>query len=221
MQENFLAAVLGGGEGADKRIFDQLSFLFEIEKLKAELRTTQTYEDKEQTKFRRENAAEHSWHIAMFAMLLKEYAAEEVNVAHVTEMMLVHELVEIYAGDTNVYTDVSPQLTHEREAQAATKIFSMLPPDQAVHFRNLWDEFEANQTPESRYARSIDRVHPILRSFLNGGWKSRGLTYDKVVGTHSARVSAGAPALWAAIKKALDYGRDYDFFAEPGGTTPP
>ena len=169
MKTEFLKDAFADARGSDKRMLDQLLFLFELERLKTELRQTLTYADKEGANLRRENVAEHSWHITAFALLLKEYAAEPVDVMHTVEMMLFHDVVETYAGDTDVYSHLSADAVQSKEAMAAERIYGLLPPDQGARYKALWEEFEAGATPESRYARAIDRVHPILANFLTGG----------------------------------------------------
>ena len=211
---DYLTKAFEQTDGANMRLLSQLRFLFELEKLKAELRQTLTYVDKDQTIFRQENVGEHSWHITVFALLLQEYAAEPVDIKRTVEMMLFHDVIEIYAGDVDVFSTEDKGAIQTREKAAAEELFAFLPADQQHHYKALWEEFDEGKTPEARYARAIDRVHPILANFLSGGagWHKRGITYEKSIATHEKRVTAGSPELWNAIKIALDYGRDNGFF---------
>ncbi len=215
LETELLQQALGGASAP--RLVKQMTFLFELEKLKGIFRETLTPDASAEMGYRKENSGEHSWHIAVFGLMLHEYAEDKVDVLKTVKMLLLHELVEIYAGDTSAYSAQSGQVTHEKEVKAADKIAALLPGDQAVEYRALWDEFEAGQTPESKYARAIDRVHPIIANFLTRGrgWHERKITYDKVIATHEARITAGAPELWRAIKACLDYGKVNGFFYEP------
>ena len=211
---NFLSKAFEEAGGGDARLMAQMQFLFELEKLKAELRQTMTYTDKASTQPRNENSAEHSWHITTFALILGEYAAQNVDMLRVAKMLLIHDIIEIDAGDTDCYSDESPEAIKKREYLGAERIFALLPADQATEYRAIWDEFEGRQTPESKYARAIDSVHPILANYLSGGkgWQKGGVPYERVVAVHGQRIQDGAPALWALVKQCLDYGRDNGFF---------
>lgn len=153
----------------NKRLMQQLNFLKEIDKLKTIFRRTNLIADP--TRF--ENTAEHSWHLAMFAMVLTEYANTAVDQLKVIKMVLLHDVVEIDAGDTFCYDEEGRQDKHERELRAAERIFALLPDDQAVEIRALWDEFEAGETDEAKFAVCLDRLHPLLHNYTNGGgsWK--------------------------------------------------
>ena len=146
---------------------------------------------------RYENDAEHSWHIALAAMLFLEYADDtKVDVLRVIKMLLVHDLVEIDAGDTYAYDEKACLDQAEREQKGAERIFGLLPPDQATEFRGLWEEFEARQTPEARYAAALDRFQPLLHNYLTDGraWLDHAVTSDRVL-VRNRPVVDGAPLL--------------------------
>ncbi|MDE6729592.1 MAG: HD domain-containing protein [Oscillospiraceae bacterium] len=161
----------------NQRFAKQIAFLLELEKLKNIYRRSLVlHED------RHENDAEHSYHLAIMACILAEYAKEKIDVLHVMKMVLIHDVVEIDAGDTYFYDAVGNQDKVEREQKAADRIFSMLPDDQACEFRALWDEFESRNSPESRFANALDRIQPMLLNYKKGGisWKDHGIRADQV-----------------------------------------
>ena len=162
----------------DERFVKQLRFIVEIDKLKRVLRRTLLTDQS-----RRENSAEHSWHIALMAPLLAEYAAEEIDVLRVMKMLLVHDLVEIDAGDTFAYDAAGHLDKEDRERAAADRVFGLLPEDQATELRSLWNEFEVSETPEARFALALDRLQPLLQNVhADGGtWRSHGVTREQVV----------------------------------------
>jgi putative hydrolase of HD superfamily len=162
-----------------ERLDQQLRFIAEIDRLKAVLRQTMLT-----APARRENSAEHSWHLAMMAMTLAEHAPPGTDIGRVTAMVLVHDLVEIDAGDLFVYADADQHARQEQAEQAAAdRIFALLPPGQAAAFRGLWDEFEERRTPEARFARALDRLQPMLANLRTGGgtWAEHGITADQVL----------------------------------------
>lgn len=146
------------------RLDAQLRFTAEIDKMTSVLRRTLLLDGS-----RCENDAEHSWHIAVMALLFAEHATEKVNVLHAVEMMLVHDLVEIYAGDTFAYDISGYEDKAEREAAAAEKLFSLLPPEQGLYIRKLWEEFESRSTADARYADCLDKIQPFFHNTLTGG----------------------------------------------------
>ena len=161
------------------RLERQLQFVMEIDKLKQVQRRTWLTDGT-----RTENAAEHSWHLALMCLLLHEYAADRnLDSLRVLQMLLVHDLVEIDAGDTFVYDEAAAIDKESRERAAADRIFGLLPPDQAGEMRSLWEEFEARQTPEARFAASLDRLQPILHNYHTQGraWRDHGVTADRVL----------------------------------------
>jgi putative hydrolases of HD superfamily len=146
---------------------------------------------------RRENSAEHSWHVAMMALMLAEHAPPGTDIGRVTAMLLLHDLVEIDAGDLFVYADQAQQERQEAaERAAADRIFALLPADQAARFRGLWDEFEERRTPEARFARGLDRLQPMLANLTAGGgtWTEHGITADQVLAKVEL-IEDGSPAL--------------------------
>ena len=174
------------------RLQQQIQFLVEIDKLKQVFRQTWLMDQS-----RMENDAEHSWHIAVAAMLFLEYADDpKLDVLRVIKMLLVHDLVEIDAGDTYAYDEVACRDQAKREEKGAQRIFGLLPPDQAVEFRGLWEEFEARQTSEARFAAALDRFQPLLHNYLTGGraWLDHAVTSDRVLVRNSPVVD-GAPRL--------------------------
>lgn len=163
----------------DERINKQLAFSLEIDKLKNIFRQTHLSGNG-----RNENDAEHSWHMAVMAYLLKEYANEEVDIAKVMLMCLIHDIVEIDAGDTYAYDVESLKTQKARENAAKERIFSMLPEEQAREFIQMFDEFEANETPEAKFAHVMDNIQPlILNDSNNGGdWREHHVTVEQIYG---------------------------------------
>lgn len=188
------------------RLQQQLTFILEIDKLKQIFRQTLLIDQS-----RRENDAEHSWHLAMMAILLAEYAPEKIDLLRVVKLVLVHDLVEIDAGDTFCYDAVGVQNQAAREQQAADRLFGLLPSDQAQDLRALWDEFEQRQTPEARFAAALDRLQPILHNYHTGGgtWRRAGVTVEKVrqriqpIGLGSPQLGEFAEAL---VRSAVEKG---------------
>ena len=175
------------------RLAQQVEFIVEIDKLKQVLRRTYLIDTS-----RRENDAEHSWHLGLMAILLVEHAASpQLDLLRVLKMVLVHDLVEIDAGDTFAYDEVGARDKAARETAAAARIFHLLPTDQAAELRGLWDEFEARQTPESRYAAALDRFQPMLHNYRTQGkaLREHGITADQVL-DRNQHMAEGAPALW-------------------------
>ena len=175
-----------------ERLDQQMRFVGEIDRLKGVLRQTMLA-----GLGRRENSAEHSWHLAMMAVTLGEHAPPGTDIGRVTAMLLLHDLVEIDAGDLFVYADEAQQARQEEaERAAADRIFALLPADQAVALRGLWDEFEERRTPEARFARGLDRLQPMLENLAAGGgtWKEHGITADRVL-VKVKLIEDGSPAL--------------------------
>lgn len=183
----------------EDRLRAQISFLLEIDKLKSVLRRTRLVNGA-----RFENSAEHSWHISVLAIVLSEYSNVPVDVSHVIKMLLVHDIVEVDAGDTFCY-DASAELTKAaREQAAADRLFGLLPADQAVELRALWDEFEARRTPEAKFAATMDRVMPILHNHATEGqsWREHGVTVDQVL-TRNVPAEEGSERLWGLVKAVV------------------
>lgn len=166
----------------NERLKKQLSFILTIDKEKNILRQTHLTGHG-----RRENDAEHAWHMSIMAYLLKEYANEDVDIAKVMIMCLVHDLVEIYAGDTYAFDEKAKETQQQREQEAAQKLFAMLPKDQADELRGLFEEFEAYETPEAKFARCMDNLQPLLLNDSNQGndWKEHGVNFAQVMARQS------------------------------------
>lgn len=184
----------------DSRLSRQIEFLAELDKLKHVLRRTMVIGES-----RLENSAEHSWHLGVMAALLSEYAPAGVDLERTMTMLLVHDVVEIDAGDTFVFDAAAMADKEEREVRAAERIFGLLPADQAERLRALWDEFEAGATPEARFANALDRFHALLQNVHNGGgtWKRHGVGRDQVL-ERMEPIRDGAPALWPYVVAAVD-----------------
>jgi putative hydrolases of HD superfamily len=182
------------------RLQQQLAFILEIDKLKSILRQTLLLD-----RSRRENSAEHSWHLAIMASLLLEYAQGPVDVARVTRIVLVHDIVEVDAGDTFAYDTVNLATKNERERRAADRIFGLLPPEQGGELRALWEEFEAEQTPEAQYANALDRLQPCLfnANTEGGTWKMHSPTIDKVQ-KRMGPVKLYLPKVWPVVEKIIN-----------------
>ena len=181
------------------RLMQQIQFVLEIDQLKHILRQTLLTDGS-----RRENSAEHSWHIALMAIVLAEYAPEPIDVPHVLKMLLLHDLVEIDAGDTFCYDTESNLNKAEREQQAADRLFGLLPTDQAIELRAIWEEFEAQETPAAQFAASLDRLQPLLHNHQTQGhtWQLHGVTQEQVL-QRMAPIATGAPALWPLVQQVI------------------
>lgn len=183
----------------DERLTAQFTFLLELDRLKRILRRTSLVGGD-----RRENSAEHSWHLAVMAMVLAEHANETIDLLHTLKLLLVHDIVEIDAGDTFAY-DVQANLDKEqRERAAATRIFGLLPDDQRDELRALWEEFDARQTPEAHFANALDRLMPSLQNYQNGGGTWRAAGVDQAAVYHRLHpIEEGSHALWSYVEAML------------------
>jgi putative hydrolase of HD superfamily len=194
-------------ETALDRLKSQIEFILEIDRLKTILRKTYLLHAD-----RHENSAEHSWHLAMLAIILAEHTDEPVNVGHVLKMVLVHDIVEIDAGDTFAYDVAGNAVKAKAEQRAADRIFALLPNDQAKELRALWDEFESASTPEARFARAIDRAMPMLHNYYTGGrtWREHCITADRIL-ARNQEIADSSTVLWnylrALIEKAVEAGQ--------------
>ncbi len=182
------------------RLDQQLRFTAEIDKMTGVYRRTMLL-----SKERRENDAEHSWHIAVMALLFKEYCVEEPSVERAIKMLVVHDLVEIYAGDTFAYDDKGNEDKEAREAAAADKLFSQIPPEQGQEIRALWEEFDAMETTDSKYAACLDRLQPFLHNTLTEGftWVESGTNRAKVE-KRMHIIKEFMPEVYSWINKNLD-----------------
>lgn len=183
----------------DERLEKQLEFALEIDKEKNVFRQTSL-----SGHGRKENDAEHSWHMAVMAYLLKEYSNEEIDIAKTMIMCLIHDMVEIDAGDTYAYDDGAQRTRKEREDAAKERIFSILPPDQKKEFTELFDEFEKEETPESKFAHSMDNLQPILLNNSNGGadWREHDVTAVQVYG-RQRKTQLGSKVLFEATDRII------------------
>lgn len=183
----------------NERLRKQAEFLLEIDKMKRIYRQTHILGGD-----RAENDAEHSWHLALMAFLLDEYANQEVDTARVMKMVLVHDLVEIYAGDTYAYDEGGNASKREREVKAAEKLFALLPEDQGAFLRGLWDEFEAYGTPEALYAHTLDNFQPLMLNAANGGadWKSHGVHKSQIY-KRNEKTGEGAREIWSYMEDLI------------------
>lgn len=179
-----------------------LAFLREADKLKSVLRQTRVTFDPE----RRENDAEHSWHLALMAVVLAGYAPPGLNLLSVLRMILIHDLVEIDAGDTFLYDDVHAASKLERETAAASRLFGMLDEPMRGELRGAWDEFEVGASPEARFARALDRVQPMLQNLYTDGasWRAHGITAAQVRAKNGPPIRDGAPELWDHVDAMLE-----------------
>ena len=186
--------------GGSDRLEQQLGFILEVEKLKQVFRQTLLIDDK-----RQENDAEHSWHLALMALLLEEHAADEVDILRVVKMVLIHDIVEIDAGDTFAYDEAGQEGKEEREGEAATRIFGLLPTEDGEELVQLWEEFEARQTADARYANALDRFQPLLLNYHAGGdtWLRHGVRKDQVI-ARNRHISEGSSALWNYARELID-----------------
>ena len=184
----------------NRRLEQQLAFILKIDEEKNILRQTHLSHHG-----RREDDAEHAWHMAVMAYLLKEYANEEVDILHVMIMCLIHDLVEIEAGDTYAYDTEGKKTQREREEKAADHIFGLLPDDQRDELRSIFEEFDTGDTPEARFARAMDNFQPLLLNNSNGGgdWKEHDVS-RKTVETRQSRTAEGSRVLYEKTEEILD-----------------
>lgn len=183
-----------------ERLKKQMEFIVEVDKVKNIIRQTYLADGN-----RKENDAEHSWHLALMAVLLKEYSNEEVDLAKVVPMVLIHDLVEIDAGDTYAYDEAGAATKRERETKAADRIFSMLPQDQCSWFRELWEEFEAYETPEAKFAHVLDNCQPLLLNDASNGksWAEHGVRKSQIY-KRNENTSEGSVEIWEYMKELID-----------------
>ena len=192
------------------RLDQQLKFSGEIDKMTEVYRRTMLISG-----VRNENDAEHSWHIAVMALLLKEYCVEEPNVERAIKMCVVHDLIEIYAGDTFAYDVAGNASKAEREEAAADKLYSQLPPEQGAELRALWEEFDAMETTDAKYAACLDRTQPLLHNTLTEGhtWRNNGAVRSQVE-ARAQIIKEFMPEVYAWIMKNLDRGVEKGWLKE-------
>jgi putative hydrolase of HD superfamily len=186
--------------GPFDRLDQQIEFVLELDRLKTVIRRTPLLDGS-----RRETDAEHSWHVAMMAVLLAEYADEDVDIGRVVRMLLIHDIVEIDAGDTFIYDDEAVAMQGQRQETAADRLFAMLPVEQGRELRALWEEFEAQESADARFAKAMDRLQPLLHNYFTRGgtWREPGVTADRV---HERKrlIGRGSSHLWAYARTLLD-----------------
>ncbi len=180
------------------RLAAQFAFLMEADKLKQVIRATTLADGS-----RHENSGEHSWHLTLYALVLADHAAPGVSIDRVLRMLILHDLVEIDAGDTPIHGDHDPAAQAEVEAAAATRIFGLLPADIAANLRALWEEFEAASTPDAIFAKSLDRVQPVLHNIASGGgsWTDYQVTFEQLESRVGHKVARGAPQVWNYVRE--------------------
>jgi putative hydrolase of HD superfamily len=187
-------------QAMNERLARQVDFILELDKLKSVLRRSYLVHAD-----RRENSAEHSWHVAMLATVLCEHADEPVEVGHVIELMLVHDIVEIDAGDTLVYDTAAREDKAMRERQAAKRIFGLLPEEQGRRLHALWLEYEHGDSAEVRFARTLDRLMPLLHNLHTEGrsWREHGIRKHQVL-EYNAHMEQGSTTLWAYVRQRIE-----------------
>lgn len=181
-----------------ERLDRQFAFCQEIDKEKTISRMTYISDGT-----RRENDAEHAWHAALMAVLLAEYSNEPIDIARTMTMLLLHDLVEIDAGDAFAYDPEAQAAQHDKEVRAADRIFGLLPEDQRAYFRGLWEEFEDGTTPEARFARVMDNLQPLMLNAMQNGrlWREQGVALRQVL-ERNRRTPAGSKTLWEYARQS-------------------
>ena len=182
-----------------ERLEKQIRFIVEIDKVKNIFRQTYLADAR-----RKENDAEHSWHIALMAYLLQEYAEKPVDVSKAMLMVLIHDLVEIDAGDTYAYDDAGAETKRAREEAAADRIFGLLPEDQGKYFRELWEEFEAYESPEGKYAHLLDNFQPLLLNDASGGlsWQEHQVKKSQIY-KRNEKIEETSETIWNCMKEIV------------------
>lgn len=182
------------------RLKKQMDFIIEVDKVKNIVRQTYLADGK-----RKENDAEHSWHLALMAVLLKEYAREEIDLSRVIPMVLIHDLVEIDAGDTYAYDEEGVSTKADREEKAANRIFGLLPKDQGTYFMELWREFEAYESSDAKFARMLDNSQPLFLNDASQGksWKEHGVKKSQIY-KRNAKTKEGSQEIWEYMQELVE-----------------
>jgi putative hydrolases of HD superfamily len=184
------------------RLEAQFAFLNEADRLKSVLRATTLVDGS-----RPENSGEHSWHLALYALVLADQAGPGVSIDRVIRMLLIHDLVEIDVGDVPIHSANglahASDATMAAEAKAADRIFGLLPNDLRDDLRTLWEEFEAAESPDARFAKSLDRVQPVMANLMSGGgtWKTYNVTFEQLEARVGTKIARGAPGLWDWVRE--------------------
>ena len=183
-----------------ERLQKQMDFIVEVDKVKQIIRQTYLSDAS-----RKEDDAEHSWHLALMAVLLSEYSNEEVDLKKVVPMVLIHDLVEIDAGDTYAYDEAGAQTKVERETKAADRIFGMLPEDQGGYFRELWDEFEAYESDDAKFAHLLDNFQPLLLNHESNGksWTEHHVKKSQIY-KRNEKIEETSPEVWERMKQIVE-----------------
>ncbi|MYT29625.1 MULTISPECIES: HD domain-containing protein [unclassified Streptomyces] len=210
-----LAESITQPDGTPERLRRQIEFIIEVDRLKDVFRQSPLLAAN-----RKENDAEHSWHLALMTLVLAEYADEPIDTSKVLALVVLHDLVEIYAGDTFLYDSAAAADQEEREQAAADQLFALLPPDQQAHFRSLWDEFEGRRTPEARFAKAMDRLQPLLLNYGNRGgtWRTPGVTERDVL-TRKSVIKDASADLWRYAQDLIHTGADNGWVPRADPTT--
>lgn len=193
------------------RLRKQIEFILEIDKVKSILRKSRLFD-----RSRFENDAEHSWHISIMALILSEYSNSRIDILKVIKMLLIHDIVEIDAGDVVVYDTKKRKENEKNEINAASRIFGLLPSDQKDEYFSLWQEFEKRETAEARFAAALDRMEPVMQNYYDEGytWRKLGVTSDKVLSVNS-RIKDGSEQLWQYIESLIIDAQKKGFFDSP------
>ena len=183
------------------RLEKQLALVMELDQLKSILRRTRV----KSAQGRLENSAEHSWHVALMAILMEEHANESVNIARVVKMLLLHDVVEIDAGDTFVYDTAASKVQAEKELVAAQRLFALLPNDQGQELLELWLEFERAESADAKFGKALDRIIPMLLNYHNNGqsWLEHGVTREQAL-TVNQKIEYGSQALWGKAQQVIE-----------------
>jgi putative hydrolase of HD superfamily len=190
------------------RLLKQIEFIIEADKLKNILRRNYISDGS-----KRENDAEHSWYFSLVAMILSEYSNNTIDIQKVIKMSIIHDIVEIYAGDTFIYDEKAKESQKERERIASEKIFGLLPEDQKIYYLELWNEFENNVTSEAKFAKSIDRIVAVLLNIKSNGraWKEHKIDFSQVYEI-SSKIADGSSKLWLYIEEILTINKGRGLF---------
>ncbi|WP_299369833.1 HD family hydrolase [uncultured Tateyamaria sp.] len=190
------------------RLDQQIAFLNEADKLKSITRATTLADGS-----RAENSAEHSWHLTLYALVLADQAGPDVDIDRVIKMLILHDLVEIDAGDNPIFDDVDAAAVAAQEAAAADRIFGLLPDDIATSLRPIWEEFEAAESPTAQFAKALDRFQPPMLNLASGGgsWTDYNVTEEMIAARVGTKIARGAPGLWDYARKRIA-----GFFASAG-----